>query len=119
MDINIKISDEQVQRLKDFGLGGIFESVMKGMDPFDKRGPRWFFDKQKSPWERAHRFPLKLIPKDKEELSSEEIKSIEGKARKELYNDVKELFEIKKKAELLKLVLERLSPHSLALLIQK
>ena len=127
MDIHIKISDEQVKRLQDFGLGSILDNVMKGlgndvlkdMDMFEKKGrPRWFFDKPKMPFSKFH-FPSKLISEDNKSLSSEEIKSIEDIARKNLYKKVKELFETKNKGELLKLVLERLSPHSLALLVQK
>ncbi|KKN44965.1 hypothetical protein LCGC14_0687860 [marine sediment metagenome] len=127
MDIHIKISDEQVKRLQDFGLGSILDNVMKGlgddvlkdMDMFEKKGrPRWFFDKPKMPFGRFH-FPSKIISEDKRTLTPEEIKSMEDVAKKELYNEVKNLFEVKKKSYLLKLVLERLGPHSLALLVQK
>ena len=127
MDIHIKISDEQVKRLKDFGLGDIIDNVMKGlgvdvlkdMDMFEKKGrPRGFFDKPKMPFSRFH-FPSKIISEDKRTLNPEEIKSIEDVAKKELYKDIEMIFETKTKGELLRLVLERLNPHSLALLVQK
>ena len=127
MDIHIKISDEQIQTLKDFGLGGILNNVMRGLGDDvikdiqsieRKRGPKWFFNQPKVPF-MGFNIPSRTIPEDKRTLTPEDIKSTEDFAKKELYKDIKVLFDTRTKGELLKLVLERLGPHSLALLIQK
>ena len=118
MEINIKVSDEQIKKLKDFGLGNILDDVIKDMERFG--GFERPFRRSMLPFTFKR---SKLIPErtseDKKPLTYEEIKFIEDKIGWDVRGDVKELFRTKKREELLKIVLERLDTNSLALLIRK
>ncbi len=118
MEIKIKVdglSDEQAKGLKEFGLNGIFKDAMRDIQKFNQ----WMYRFTPGMVARPLSFVKRRTSELQKPLSTIEIKHIEDKATRELQREVIELFETRKKSEILRLVLRRLSPHSLALLVKE